>query len=121
MMASWQVDPAGVQKIIDDVTADAKALGSTLSSFGDDLQFVVTGTQSAEVASALQAFLDVHSGHISTIQNRVPMVLEAIAGATNAVTAGDDQMASSTQAAAIDQIDGITTFVPLSGGRRGLA
>ncbi len=116
-MGSWQVDPAGVQKIIDDVSQSAEDLGRFLSTLGDDLQSVVTGTQSAEVASALQAFLDVHAGHISTIENRIPLVLEAISGATNAVLSGDEQMAASTQTAAIAEIDGIPIITRTGAGR----
>jgi hypothetical protein len=100
-MAGWQVDPAGIEKIRADVAENGVAMGKALTSLSSELETIVTGTQSAEVQSALASFAEMNQSHASTIQNRIPNALEAVVGATNAILSGDEDMADATQSAAV--------------------
>jgi hypothetical protein len=98
-MAGWQVQPDKVGAITDSITESAKPIATALEKLPDDIQEAAVGTASAEVAQALQRFVEAHQPGLQLIADRIPAVLQGVVDATNAVLAGDDEMAMTAQAA----------------------
>ncbi|BAJ74802.1 hypothetical protein MTES_1838 [Microbacterium testaceum StLB037] len=99
-MTGWRVSPDGVQQVLTGVDTAATSLVTALTGLSDQLSAAVAGTQSAEVAEAMQAFVEAQTADLTLIQQRIPSARQAVIDATNAVTAGDIEMAATTQALA---------------------
>jgi len=99
-MTGWRVSPDGVQQVLTGVDTAATSLVTALAGLSDQLSAAVAGTQSAEVAEAMQAFVEAQTSDLTLIQQRIPSARQAVIDATNAVTAGDIEMATTTQALA---------------------
>jgi hypothetical protein len=107
---SWQVDPHGVQSVLQDVatagTAIAKAVqplagaaqGGSAAADGLDTVACTVGVPSEGlISAAMQAFLETISTRIAEIDTRVPTAATALHDAANAVLAGDDEIAAQIQ------------------------
>ena len=55
-MTDWNVVPSGVQKVLDDVDAAATPVAAALQVLSAQLSAAVSGTQSAEVSTAMEMF-----------------------------------------------------------------
>jgi len=99
-MTGWRVSPEGVQQVLTGVDTAATSLVTALTGLSDQLSAAVAGTQSSEVAEAMQAFVEAQAPDLSLVQQRIPSARQAVIEATNAVTAGDIEMATTTQALA---------------------
>ena len=100
MVAGWQVDPGGVRVVLDGVDAGEQTAVPALKNLGDRLEVAAGATGSGEVVAAVQGFAQARAGDVALIRRRVPSAKQAVTDAANAVAAGDDEMAASTQAAA---------------------
>lgn len=107
---TWQVDPHGVQSVLQDVTTAATAIAKALepldgaaqggSAAADGLDTVActVGVPSEGlISAAMHAFLETISTRIAEIDTRVPTAATALHDAANAVIAGDDEIASQIQ------------------------
>lgn len=99
-MTGWRVSPEGVQQVLTGVDAAATSIATALTGLSDQLSAAVAGTRSAEVAEAMQAFVEAQTADLTLIEQRIPSARQAVIDATNAVTAGDLEMATTTEALA---------------------
>lgn len=106
----WSVDPAGVERVLTAVATKATALTDALGGSADGskpgvaatVEAAATAAQSQVIGEALAGFFEHQQPTLTGIQNRIQASLLGAAGATRAVDHGDAEMASTTQANAID-------------------
>lgn len=108
-MSGWQLEPAGIGKILTVTGSHVEAIGGALSTVATDVgEPLATGAGfDGVVVQALAGFFEEQSAaRLGPLLSRYNAALEATAGATNAFLAGDEQMAASTVAAAGAAVSG---------------
>lgn len=117
-MSGWQVDPVGAEKTLNDTQTHVNEVGTALAGLANGVgDSLATGAGfDGVVVKAFAGFIEEQSsGRLLSLMNRYTAGLEATATAANAFLVGDEQMASSTIAAASDAaaVADVTSF---SGG-----
>lgn len=101
-MARWSIQPSGVVAVLHDVDVDAEALGTALNSLGSALEEAVTATQSGAVSEAVHAYFQQEEGpRIQGMSARISAAAQGVVTATEAYVAGDLEMATNAQTAAV--------------------
>ncbi len=119
-MTAWSIDPAGVQSVLSKVEVSAEALGTALSgaSGAQDQLAVGTGVTAvanrtacvddggmsailAPVTAAVAELLASEEPRITRIASRIQACGLGAGEATMAYINGDEEMAATTQAAAV--------------------
>ena len=118
-MTSWSIQPEGVSAVLTSVQRDAQTLGTALDGLnpaGADLANGSAATQAmsamesgkevgqyllAEVAMAASGLVESLVPRITNISNRMQACGLGAAEATTAYVRGDEEMAATTQAAAV--------------------
>lgn len=109
MTDGWRVDPAGVENVLNSVTAKAEQISTALGGSEDGsvagvdtiVQGAVTAAQSQVIGDSIIGFFDHQKPVLTGITNRIRASLMGASGATQAVIDGDDDMAGKTQALAV--------------------
>ncbi|WP_420111838.1 DUF6507 family protein [Pseudactinotalea sp.] len=104
-MSKWNIDPGGVQQILTAVNTDSGDLGKALK----DEKFTAIfegltwgGGVTMDVPSAVQGLLEDQTSRLSNISNRINAASVGVANATIAYNNGQQDMAATFQAKAIE-------------------
>ncbi|WP_415855451.1 DUF6507 family protein [Sinomonas sp. G460-2] len=108
-MSGWNVDPAGVERVLTDVahqgTVISDALGGSADGRTQGIDKIsataVTAAQSQVIGDAIVAFFDHEKPVLTGITNRIKASLMGASKATQEIVDGDEAMAASTQAKAV--------------------
>ena len=99
-MSTWDIDPVGVQGVLNRTTDAAAGFDSALTSLSSSIEGAATQSASGPVASALSGFAGVMSSDIQFVFQRSQAAVTGCVNAVNAYAAGDLEMAAHAQASA---------------------
>lgn len=113
-MSGWKLDPAGIQGVLLSVNAEAEALGTDLvgtegapidhgGAVVDPLAWALELT--APVTGAVNAALSAQAESMQTISNGIAAAQLGVLNATMAYNQGNEEMAATAQAEAIQAAD----------------
>jgi hypothetical protein len=102
-VSRWAVEPAGVRSVLVAVQGPAEALEATYAKAPDALDGVRrgVGTLLGQAWSSTVGLLDGEVVRAERIGTRLSACVTGAVEATNAYVQGDEEMAASTQAAAV--------------------
>lgn len=109
-MAAWDIDPAGVQRVLAATEGLATEFDGQVTALNAGMEGAMTQSGSDLVAGALADFGASQSRNIEFVFTRTGAAINGAAQATNAYVAGDEQMAVNAQAAAASAPDPSATM-----------
>ncbi|MDQ1215382.1 DUF6507 family protein [Microbacterium arborescens] len=102
-MSSYEIEPAGVQAVVNAVQAEAAELMQGIDTEALEGQVMdVAGVPAPGVASALGEFLGNEAPVIESIGNRIMASLAGVATVAQAYGTADDEMLQTIQGHAVD-------------------
>jgi ABC-type thiamine transport system substrate-binding protein len=105
-MATYRINPAGVEAALKKTQTDAEEFGTILKPLEGYVESTATATGgSGAVVPALQAFFEQQGTHLDAINTRVSAALTGAYNATKAYVDGDLDMVMQYQAAAAASVD----------------
>jgi len=97
-MPEYDIDPAGVKKVLSTTATEAKEFDTILTPMGGYVQSAAGGCgNSGAVVPALEAFFTVQGTRIKGMGQRVNACLTGAAAATTAYNHGDEEMMATYQ------------------------
>ncbi|MFI0482181.1 DUF6507 family protein [Actinomadura sp. 9N215] len=95
-MTAWDIDPYGVQGVINRTAAAFKPIEKHVKTFVTGSRDAAEASGSPRVAQALQGFVQHHQTTLNGIARRAERTLQGAADATMAYVHGDEEMAAQT-------------------------
>ncbi|GDY33664.1 DUF6507 family protein [Gandjariella thermophila] len=99
-MTGWNIEPAGVQGVVDRARAQSEEFEAQMKSLDTALQGAASASRSPIVAGALEGLANAERKQIQFVFTRVGACINAAVRATNYYVQGDLRMAAHAQAAA---------------------
>jgi hypothetical protein len=99
-VTDWDIDPTGVQGVLNHTLGTAQEFDSATSSLTGALQGAASWSGSGLVSSALAGFVDSALPDIEFVYGRVQSAVGGCSSAVTAYYAGHEEMARNAQASA---------------------
>ena len=97
-MANYDINPDGVEKVLNATKTDAEKFGTILKPMQGWVEFAATGTgNSGAIVPALQSFFQVQSAGLQAINTRAAAGITGAYEATKAYIEGDREMVQTYQ------------------------
>jgi hypothetical protein len=105
-VATYRINPAGVEAVLKKTQADAEEFGTILKPLEGYVESTAKATGgSGAVIPALQAFFEQQGSHLDAINSRVGAALTGAYNATRSYVDGDLDMVTQYQTAAAASVD----------------
>jgi len=100
-VSAYDISPAGVQTVLQNVQADAAKFDSILSPLNGDLEALAKATaNSGAILPAVQAFFEKKGADLQSMGNHITASVQGAVNAVNAYNDGDLDMVGAYQAQA---------------------
>lgn len=96
-MGGWDIDPGGVQGVVQKTAHVAQGFEKELKTYGHNLSSAASNGGSGIVAKALNDFAAHHKSNIQGMINQTTRSLTGAVNATKAYVRGDLEMAANAQ------------------------
>jgi hypothetical protein len=99
-MTAWDIDPYGVQSVINRTAAAFKPIERHTKTFVNGSRDAAAASGSMRVAQALSGFVQHHRGTLAGISRRTGRAMQGAADAATSYVQGDLEMSAQTRSTA---------------------